>query len=84
MKIKIHNDKMELVRTIVTDKTMVDPPTADLESSEISAVTMIEFFHSCSPPHTGSVVSGSVVVGSYIDGEIYQKCFEGETYSFEQ
>jgi|TARA_R110000744_G_scaffold333210_2_gene438613 hypothetical protein len=83
MNIKIYNGKMELERTIETDKTLVDPPTADLESNEISAVTMIEFFHSCSPPHTGSVVSGSVVVSRDADGEIYQKYFEGETYSFE-
>ena len=85
MKIKIYknNNKLELVREIETDKTWVADRLPS-GSSEIGDPNLTDFFESCIPPHTGSVVSGSILQKIDDDGNIMYRYFEGEAYTIEE
>lgn len=81
MKILILNEKTyELVREIEipSDRTWVEDATPS--GSEIGTQNLVDFFESCEPPHTGSVVSGSIVEDRDEYFNLRQKYFYGETY----
>jgi hypothetical protein len=67
-KVHIYTKNSTLHKTIETNLSI---------DEVIVSGSMIPFFHSLTPRHTGSYVSGSV---EYVDPSYH---FEGESYSFE-
>tara|TARA_R100000005_G_C4937223_1_gene163458 strand:+ start:641 stop:895 length:255 start_codon:yes stop_codon:yes gene_type:complete len=81
MKIDIFKAKgCVLIREIEDDtKTWVEGTSTN--DNEVGPADLVDFFESCVPPHTGSVVSGSIIEEYDEDGVLKQKCFYGEHYT---
>ena len=82
MKIKIWKGLKEVVREIETNRTWVSDGLAAGE--QLGPNNLIEFFESCTPPHTGSWISGSIVEDINQYGIVTSQYFEGEYYEIEE
>ena len=81
MKIIIRKGLKKVVREIETDRTWFDGIAT---GSQLGPNNLIEFFESCTPPHTGSVVSGSIIEDINQDGIVTNQYFDGEAYLIEE
>ena len=81
MKIIIRTGLKKIVREIETDRTWFDGIAT---GSQLGPNNVIEFFESCTPPHTGSYLSGSIVEDVNQDGIVTSQNFEGEFYIIEE
>ena len=81
MKIYIYKAKGNSLIREIEDDTQTWVESTSTNDNEVGPANLIDFFESCVPPHTGSVVSGSIIEDYDEDGVLTQKFFEGEAYS---